>query len=1180
MLEGGGFFVLRSGKREGLKTTTEVPIPVAGPDREARTQALLEALDERILVLDGATGTMLQSHALTADDFGGPELEGCNENLCRTRPDVVRGVSERYLAAGADVVETNSFGATPLVLAEYGLAEQAYELNRLAAALAREACARFAEPGRLRFVAGSMGPTTKAISVTGGVSFEALSESFGVQASGLMAGGADYLLVETCQDTRNIKAALQGIEESFAAAGWRLPVAVSVTIEPTGTMLAGQDAEALAVSLAHADLLYLGLNCATGPDLMTDHLRTLSELARTRVACVPNAGLPDEEGRYCEGPEVFRAVFGRFLDAGWLNLVGGCCGTGSEHVATLAALVAGRRPRPVPHHQRAFVSGLEAVELVPENRPLFVGERTNVLGSRRFKQLVAAGDLEAAAEIGRDQVRGGAQVVDVCLQDPDRDERADVEAFLAKLVKVIKAPLMIDSTDAQVMARALTWCQGKSILNSINLEDGRERFEKVVPLGRRFGAAFVVGLIDELGMAVTVERKLEVARRSHRILVEEMGVAEEDLWFDPLVFPCGTGDEQYLGSAAATIEGVRAVKRELPFTKTILGVSNVSFGLPPAGREILNSVFLYHATQAGLDAAIVNTERLARYAEIPDLERALAEALIFLAPGDKAAGEAAVAAFTAHFRGRESAKKSSRLAELPLDERLARAVVEGTKEGLVEALDAALADARWPEPLDVVNGPLMAGMAEVGRLFNDNRLIVAEVLQSAEVMKAAVTYLERFMEKAGGGKRGKVILATVKGDVHDIGKNLVEIVLANNGFAVVNLGIKVPSEQLVQAVREHRPDVVGLSGLLVKSAQQMVLTAGDLAAVGIDAPLLVGGAALTRRFTHRKIAAAYGGVCTYAKDAMHGLALVERLTDPRRRPQLEAEIATARVADAKDPEPVRAEDAFAARPRRSTVTRDLPVPAPPDLDRHVAELDLDQVWAELNPQMVYGKHLGMKGVVRRLAEAGDPKYLKLAAVVAELQELGRRGAMRARAAWRFFPARAEGERLTLLDPGSGAVAAQWEFPRQTGAEGLCLADYVLAGDHVALFVTTAGEGVRERVEAWKHEGEYLKSHAFAALALETAEAAAEWLHRKLRADWGFPDPPDVGAEDRFAARYRGKRYSFGYPACPDLAAQRALFAALRPEEIGVRLTEGDMMDPEASVSALVVHHPEARYFGV
>jgi 5-methyltetrahydrofolate--homocysteine methyltransferase len=1165
-------------------TFTETPIPALPADREARDAALLEALEERVLVLDGATGTALQGFDLTAEDFGGAALEGCNENLCITRPDVVRGLSKFYLEAGADIVETNSFGSTPLVLGEYGLSEKAFEISRLSAALAREACAAFDEPGRMRFVCGSMGPTTRAISVTGGITFEELSENFRVQALGLMAGGADYLLLETCQDTRNIKAGLIGIEEAFAAAGWRLPVAVSVTIEPTGTMLAGQDAEAIAVSLLHADLFYVGLNCATGPGLMADHLRTLSTICRTRVACVPNAGLPDEDGKYREGPEVFREVFSRYLDEGWLNLIGGCCGSTDKHVAALAELAAGRRPRVIPHHQRALVSGIEAVELEVSNRPLLVGERTNVLGSRVFKQTIAAGDYEGGAEIGRAQLRAGAQVLDVCLQDPDRDELVDVERLLDRLVRVVKAPLMIDSTDAKVMERALTWCQGKSILNSINLEDGLVRFEKVVPLGKRFGAAFVVGLIDEKGMAVTVERKLEVARRSYRILTEEMGVAPEDIWWDPLVFPCGTGDEAYLGSASATIAGVQAVKAEFPLTKTILGVSNVSFGLPASGREVLNSVFLYRATLAGLDAAIVNTERLARFAEIPEEDRRLAEALIDLELGDKAAGEAAVAAFTEHFRQRSGQKgkaSNESRAALPLEERLARAIVEGSKVGLEDDLQTALGEERFADPLAIINGPLMAGMSEVGRLFNDNKLIVAEVLQSAEVMKAAVNFLEPHMEKTESSSRGKVLLATVKGDVHDIGKNLVDIVLSNNGFAVVNLGIKVPSEQLILAVEQHRPDVIGLSGLLVKSAQQMVVTAGDLSAVGIDTPLLVGGAALTRRFTHRKIATAYSGVCTYAKDAMHGLKLVERLMDPSARPALEQEIGELLEQDSVD-SPPQAEAAAGegGAPRRSAVRRDLPVPPPPDLERHAVTLDLDAVWAELNPQMLYGKHLGMRGVVRRLAEEGDEKYRKLEAVIDELKEVARGGGMRARAVWQFFPAKSAGNTLSLFDPKRGDLVAAWDLPRQEGADGLSIADYVLDSDHVALFVTTAGAGVRERVEQWKHEGEYLKSHAFAALALETAEAAAEWLHRKLRSDWGFPDPPETSPQDRFSARYHGKRYSFGYPACPDLAGQRQLFAALHPEEIGVELTEGDMMDPEASVSALVFHHPDARYFGV
>ncbi len=1149
-------------------------------DADARRRALFEALEERILVLDGATGTAMQGQDLGPEDFGGEELEGCNEILCVTRPDVVLDVHRHYLAAGADIVETNTFGATPLVLAEYDLAERAFELNKLAAQLARSACTEF-DDEKARFVCGSMGPTTKAISVTGGVTFEELIEHYRIEALGLMAGGVDYLLLETCQDTRNVKAGLLGIDGAVRELGFEVPVAVSVTIETMGTMLGGQDAEALAVSLMHRELLYVGLNCATGPELMADHLRTLSELVRTRVACVPNAGLPDEDGEYNEGPEAFREVFGRFLDAGWLNLVGGCCGTTAAHVAELVALSAGRTPRVVPAHRRALVSGLEAVELTEDNRPLLVGERTNVLGSRKFKRLIAEESFEAAAEVGRAQVRGGAQVIDVCLQDTERDELADMEAFLDRLVRLVKVPLMIDSTDHEVMHRALTWCQGKAILNSINLEDGIERFEHVVPLAKRFGAALVVGLIDEQGMAVSVERKLEVAQRSYELLTGDYGVLPEDIWWDPLVFPCGTGDENYVGSAKATIDGVAAVRGAFPGTRTILGISNVSFGLPNAGREVLNSAFLFACTRAGLDAAIVNTEKLARYADIPAEERMLAERLLSLEVGDVAASETAVEEFTAHFRGRKSTVGAVERADLPLGERLARNIVEGTKEGLAEDLDAALADPAWPQPLDIINGPLMTGMAEVGRLFNDNELIVAEVLQSAEVMKAAVSQLEPHMESSGASaSRGKVVLATVKGDVHDIGKNLVDIILSNNGFEVVNLGIKVPSEQLIQAVREHQPDVLGLSGLLVKSAQQMVLSAGDMQAVGVDPDLIVGGAALTRRFTHKKIAPAYGGFCTYAKDAMHGLDLVEQLCDASRRAQLIEQVAEVQRADQEAPENASRKARVVSETRSADVRLDLVPPRPPDLERHRETLVLDEVWEQLNPQMLFGKHLGFKGSVAKAQANGDAKLAKLEEIVGELKQLARDGALEVEAVWRFFPARAEGNALVLFDPDAeGREAARFDLPRQAGENGHCLADYVLAGDHVALFVTTA-RGARERAERWKSEGEYLKSHGIAALALETAEAAAELVHMRMRAAWGFADPPEMTPRERFAARYRGKRYSFGYPACPDLADQRALFAALEPEDVGVRLTEGDMMDPEASVSALVFHHPDAKYFGV
>jgi len=1116
---------------------------------------LRDLLRERVLVLDGAMGTEIQARQLVARDFGGTEYEGCNEQLNLTRPDVIEAIHRAYLEAGADIVETNTFGSTPLVLAEYDLAERAFEITLAGARLARRLADEYATPARPRFVAGSMGPTTKAISVTGGVTFEGLVTAFAAQAQALVEGGVDYLLIETAQDTRNIKAALLGGREGSARGGRKVPIAVSGTIEASGTMLAGQTADALAVSLAHGDLLYLGLNCATGPDFMTDHIRTIAELTKTFTACVPNAGLPDENGCYLETPETIARVLERFVDEGWTNIVGGCCGTTPRHIAALARMVEGKRPRVPASYRKTLVSGLETVEAEDSNRPLLVGERTNVLGSRKFKRLIAAGGFEEAAEIARKQVKGGAHVIDVCLQDPDRDERSDMRAFLDRVTRMVKVPLMLDSTDAGVIEESLTYCQGKSILNSINLEDGLDRFERVVPLARRFGAALVVGCIDEKGMAVTRAKKLEIAERSFRILTEEFGVDPSDILFDPLVFPCGTGDQAYLGSAHETVEGLRLIKQALPATKTILGISNVSFGLPAAGREVVNTVFLHDCTKAGLDFAIVNAEKLERYASLDAGERKLAEEVLY------ETSDAALARFTDRFRAARAAAPAAET--LGPDETLARCIVQGTKEGLLPALDRKRAEGS--KPLDIINGPLMKGMDEVGRLFNDNQLIVAEVLQSAEAMKAAVSHLERFMEKEEGGVRGTVILATVKGDVHDIGKNLVDIILSNNGYKVVNLGIKVPPHDLVEAIGKHEPDILGLSGLLVKSAQQMVVTAEELSVHGKCPPLLVGGAALTRGFTRRRIAPRYKGLTLYAKDAMEGLDLANRLRDPLARPALERLV---HDEEAKYPaEEERAPVPAVAVPSR--VARILP-PEPPDLDRHVMRLPLDEVWRFINPLMLYGRHLGLKGRFEDLIAKGDEKARMLRDVVEEMKADARQW-MVARAVWRFFAVRGSGETVRI---GGEALT----FPRQPGGERLCLADFVGEEDVLCLFAVTAGEGVRERAERWKERGEFVKSHAAQALAIETAEAAAEWLHGKLRGLWGFPDAPGMPMMDRFRAKYRGKRYGFGYPACPDLSMQEVLWRLIDPTEIGIELTDGHMMDPEASVSALVLHHPDARYF--
>lgn len=1146
----------------------------------ADEKLLREVLAERILVLDGATGSALQERHLTAEDFGGPALEGCNENLVLTRPDVVADLHASYFDAGADMVETNTFGATPIVLAEYGLADKTIEINRRAAEIARRVAREKSTADRPRFVAGSIGPTTKAITVTGGVTFQELIDAFRAQAIGLLEGDVDTLLIETQQDTRNAKAALIGCREAMQQTGRTAPLMVSCTIEPTGTMLGGQSVEAFWASISHVPLLSVGLNCATGPEFMTDHVRSLSELAKTFVSCVPNAGLPSPDGSYSETPEKMAAVLERFLREGWLNILGGCCGTTAPHITAFAELVRGVKPRRVPSYRKTQVSGIEYLEANEDVRPVLVGERTNVIGSRKFKVLIEEDKYEEAAEIARRQVKGGAQVVDVNLQNPDRDELVDVHRFYEKIIRQVKTPIMIDSTDAASIEIALTYCQGKSIVNSINLEDGEERFERVVPLVRRFGAAVVVGTIDEdpvQGMGVTRERKVEIARRSFELLTKKYGVPAEDIIWDPLVFPVGTGDKQYAGSAEETIAAIPILKSEFPGTKTILGVSNVSFGLPTAGREVLNSVYLYLATKAGLDFAIVNTEKLERYNLIPPEEVRLSEDLLFNRGADP------IAAFSAHFRSATSRAVRMHSVTGSLDERLSAYIVEGTKDGLVKDLDAKLAEGA--RPLDVVNGPLMAGMAEVGRLFNDNQLIVAEVLQSAEAMKAAVSHLEQFMEKADTSSRGKILLATVKGDVHDIGKNLVEIVLSNNGYEVVNLGIKIPPEALVEAVRKHSPDLVGLSGLLVKSAHMMVVTAEDMTRAGIGVPLLVGGAALSEQFTLTKIAPAYSGPVFYAKDAMAGLALCDRIQGAATREGAlrGADEAKAKASIGIGSRPRVLEAAGTSRSSTIPVLGD--VPAPPDLALHVERTaDLSRVWPWINPQALYGRHLGVKGRWAKLLEERDVTALKLDALIRGLQQEGEGGALKGRAVWRWVRAESEGNSLRVLSDDGHSTLEEFPFQRQRKPDGVCIADWVrpkgTGPDWIALFVTTCGEGIRAWSEQLKDAGEYLKSHAVQALAVESAEAYAELLHADLRAAWGFPDPPTTTMMDRFRTRYRGIRVSFGYPACPELEFQEKLWRLLRPEEIGVELTDGFMMDPEASVSALVFHHPQAEYFGV
>ena len=1136
----------------------------------SRGETLKALLQDRILILDGAMGTAIQAYDLTAEDFGGESLAGCNEYLVLTKPELIQSVHESYLAAGADIVETNTFGATPLVLAEYDIAHLAVEINHEAVRLARAACDKFSTPEKPRFVAGAIGPTTKSLSVTGGVTFEELADTFYVQAKALIEAGADYLLLETALDTLNLKAAYIGILRASEVLGIQIPVAVSGTIETMGTMLAGQTAESLVISVAHMNPLYVGLNCATGPSFMKDHIRSMDSVSAFPVAVAPNAGIPDADGVYPESPAELASILRGYAEAGWLNVVGGCCGTTPAHIAALATAVADLPPRHKVPDIASRISGIDPLVFENDGRPYIVGERTNVIGSRAFKELIVAEKFEEAAEIARKQVRSGAHVIDACLSNPDRDEVTDIRSFMQIASKLVKAPFMIDSQMADVVETAFQYTQGKCILNSVNLEDDGKAIKALVPIAKRYGAALVVGCIAE-EMAVTAAEKLDVAMTSHTLLTGHYGIPEEDLIFDPLVFPCGTGDEKYFGSGKETIEGIRLIKEKFPYCKTVLGISNVSFGLPAAGREVLNAVFLYHCTKAGLDMAIVNAEKLVRYANITDEEKKLCEDLIWYNTED---GDP-IAKFATYFRQKKPKKVEQFSESMSVEKRLEINIVQGTKEGLLPSLDLALQES---DPLGVINGPLMRAMAIVGRMFNDNELIVAEVLQSAEVMKAAVAYLESFMEKSDINIRGKMLLATVKGDVHDIGKNLVQIILGNNGFQVIDLGIKCPPEVLIAACKEHHPDLIGLSGLLVKSAQQMITTASDLKAAGIQVPILVGGAALTENFTLSRIQPEYDGPVVYCKDAMTGLAMANKLME-------DPNSVKATLAEQAAAPPVSASrgDSKRSYKEKLVITHEGPFPQPPDFERHIVAPPLTELWKYLNLQMVYGNHLGYKGNVKNKLAAKDAKIMALQSRLEALkQRIIDENLMKAEGVYRFVKVKRDGDSILVYGEDETTLLTRFVFPRQSDGMGLCLSDFVPEDrfDSMAIFVLTCGQGVSALAKELMDKGEYFDSHALSAIALESAEAFSEYMHTQLRHMWGIPDAPDLSIDDIFRLKYRGVRVSFGYPACPRLEDQAVLWPLLNPDDIGISLSEEYMMHPEASVSALVFHHPMGRYFTI
>jgi 5-methyltetrahydrofolate--homocysteine methyltransferase len=1137
-----------------------------------------EAVRRRVLVFDGAMGTQIQGHQLKAAEFGGQE--GANDLLTLTRPDLIEEIHGRYFAVGCDVVETNTFGSSRLKLDEYGLGHRTYEVNFRAARLARRAAESHAAPGQPRFVAGSIGPTgllpSASDPVLSNVTADALERVFFEQARGLVDGGVDAVIIETQQDLLELRAAVLAVDayrrESLKDV---FIIAQPTLIDANGRMLLGTEIGAALAALERLPLDAIGLNCSTGPAEMRESVRYLGEKCSHVVSCLPNAGMPENvEGRavYKLSPEALASALSEFVRDFGVGIVGGCCGTTPEHlrrvVEAIRALDATPRPRPRPLPELA--SAMKSVPLDLQPRPLVVGERVNSQGSKKVKELLLADDYAGILRLARDQVEGGAHVLDVCVALNEReDEAAQMRTLVKLLAQAVDAPLMIDSTEADVVEAALKVHPGRCIVNSVNLEKSGERVKKVLPLVKRYGAAVVAMTIDEKGMAQTAERKAEIARRTVEV-AREYGVPADSLIFDPLTFTLATGGEEYRRSAIETLEGIRRIKAENPGVFTCLGVSNVSFGLSKPTREVVNSVFLYHAVQAGLDLAIVNPKDIRGYQEVSEEERRLAEDVVFDRQPD------ALSRLIAHFSGKVSTGAAQPVEELfagkTAEERIHLQILHRRPEGIEKLIDEALTR---KAPVEVLNGVLLPAMKDVGDRFGAGELILPFVLQSAEVMKKAVGYLEKFLDRVEGTSKGKVVLATVYGDVHDIGKNLVKTILSNNGFDVFDLGKQVPVATILEKAMEVNADAIGLSALLVSTSKQMPYCVQELARRNLTFPVLIGGAAINRKFGYRALfledRSPYPGGVYYARDAFEGLDIVEQLLDPARRQQLKTEVLQKALKQRDAPE---APVLVAAPGVRSPIVPVARPPTPPFWGTRVvpsSDLRLQDIWPHLDLIELYKLQWGVrskdKAEYERLIR--DEFAPKLEALKADVLA---NGWLTPKVVYGYFPCHAEGNALVVLDPvHRKEPLARLQFPRQPDEKHLCLADYFReepGSDVVAFQVVTVGSEATRLADAWQEAGEYSRALYLHGLAVETAEALADHWHAVILRELGLPVP-------------HGKRYSPGYPAWPELVDQRQIWKLLDPERtIGVSLTSADQMVPEQSTSAIVLHHPEAVYYVV
>jgi 5-methyltetrahydrofolate--homocysteine methyltransferase len=1146
----------------------------------------LELLNERVLVFDGAMGTNIHRHDPSDEDWGGKELVNCTDWMTLTRPEWVFDIHKHFLKVGCDAVETNTFGANRIALNEFGKAEFTYEINKKATEIARAACAELSTPSKPRYVIGSIGPGTKSITL-GHVSFDELLEGYRPQIRGLIEAEADVLLVETAFDLLNLKAVLIGCTEEMQRAGVKLPLMAQVTIERQGAMLAGTDIGGALVALEALPVDVIGMNCATGPDLMVSHIRHLSQYCRRKISCLPNAGLPENVDGKAHFPltpaELARSLRHFVADFG-VNIVGGCCGTTYEHLRQLVEAVKDLTPKErTPIFEPSVASLYQAQTLKQDPGPLIVGERTNTTGSRKFKKLLEADDIEGMAAMAREQQDEGAHLLDVCVAYPGRDEVADMTKVLRRFNEAVRLPLVLDSTEWQVMAEGLKYVTGKPFLNSINLEDGRKKLDIVVPLAKKFGAALVALTIDEEGQATTAEWKFRVAKRIYDICVNEFGVEPTDLFFDPLVLPVSTGQAELYNAAVETLNSIKLIKAGLPGAGTWLGVSNISFGLDPYPRQVVNSVFLKLALDAGLDAAILNASKILPLNEIDPEGRQLAERLLLNQRED---GDP-LQQFISHYQSfggekKSSAKKTVHLGDT-IEERLKNAIIMGRRETLIDDLEKARQT--YP-PLDIINTILLDGMKVVGDLFGSGQMQLPFVLQSAEVMKAAVKHLEQFMEKVEGAEKGKIVLATVKGDVHDIGKNLVDIILSNNGYKVFNLGIKQPIETILEEADKQRAQAIGMSGLLVKSTVVMQENLDLMKARGLKIPVICGGAALTRRFVEVNLRKTYEGPVFYGEDAFAGLHLMEELCG-HKAPELTAEAPIITVAPTPSPHAGEGRGGVAKQALK-TLPPAPNLPTPPFLGtRFVTGIDLAEVFRFLNERTLIGTQWQFRKnnvkpaeYERQMRDVAYPLFDRLK------KQCIREKILQPAAVYGFFPAAGDGNDLVIYEDDSTTERLRFHFPRQDGRDNLCLADYFAptqngkAVDHAGFFVVTVGRHASERAQQLFHANQYAEYMYLHGLSVETAEATAEYWHKRMRQEWGIGQDDDPDVTKLFKLHYRGCRYSFGYPACPDLEDQVKLCQLLQPERLGVTLSEEFQLDPEQSTSALVVHHPEATYFNV